>query len=363
MSRTIEECRRAYNPAKPDVEATAGRNRAIKIALYLAGFLGLALATVLIVHLGAAAILEAMLVIGWGLVAVTLFHLVPMFLNNLSWRAILPRESRPGPAVLLWIRWIRESINTLLPVGQVGGDLVCARFVHLHGVPAVPAIASLVVDLTVSVFTQLVFVALGLALLLMRSLEPAVLTVVSAVAAGMGILVAVMATFLFVQRAGMFDIATRLSGRIGGSLLRNRDLARLSAKATEIDAAIRALYRDKRAFWTAMAWRLADWIAGAGEVWLVMYFLGKPVTFAEAMILESLGTGVRTAAFLVPGAIGILEASYIVFGSLFGISAADSLALALAKRVRELLIGLPGLVAWQIAEGRRFLGRSRKAPS
>lgn len=297
-----------------------------------------------------------MLAIGWGLAAVTLFHLVPMFLANLSWRELLPRESRPGALTLLWIRWIRESVNTLLPVAQLGGDLACARLVYLRGVPAVSAIASMVVDLTVSVLTQLAFVALGLALLMMRSLEPAVLTVVWGVAAGMCILVAVMATFVLVQRIGMFDLAIR----IGGGLLGSSMLARLNAKAAGIDRAIRALYRDRRAFWKAMAWRLADWIAGAGEVWLVMYFLGKPVSFAEALILESLGTGVRSAAFLVPGAIGILEASYIVFGSLFGISAADSLTLALAKRVRELLFGLPGLLAWQLAEGRRLLIRRRE---
>jgi putative membrane protein len=331
------------------------RNCAIRIALSVAGLLGLALATYLIADLGAAAILEAMLVIGWGLVAIALFHLVPMLLSNLSWREMLPRESRPGALVLLWIRWIRESINSLLPVAQLGGDLVCARLVHLHGVPAVSAVASMVVDLTISVLSQLVFIALGLALLLMRSLDPAVLVVAWGVAAGIGIVFAVMAVFLLVQRAGMFDIAIR----IGGALIRSGATAGLKAKAAEIDGAIRALYRDKRAFWAAMAWRIADWIAGAGEVWLVMYFLGKPVSFAEALILESLGTGVRSAAFLVPGAIGILEASYIVFGGMFGISAADSLALALAKRVRELLLGLPGLVAWQLAEGRRLLRRRR----
>ncbi len=333
-----------------------GRNRVIRLALSLAGLLGLALATYLVADHGATAILAAMFAIGWGLVAVTLFHLVPMFLANLSWRELLPRENRPGAFTLLWIRWVRESVNSLLPVAQLGGDLVCARLVYLQGVPAASAIASMVVDLTVSVLTQLVFVALGLALLLMRSQDPAVLTVVWGVAAGMGILVAAMTAFMLVQRLGMFDIAIR----IGGSLLGGGALARLNAGAAGIDGAIRALYRDRRAFWTAMAWRLADWIAGAGEVWLFMYFLGRPVTLAEALILESLGTGVRSAAFLVPGAIGILEASYIVFGGLFGISASDSLTLALAKRVRELLLGVPGLLAWQMAEGRRLLRRRRE---
>ena len=52
----------------------------------------------------------------------------------------------------------------------------------------------------------------------------------------------------------------------------------------------------------------------------------------------------KAAAFLVPGALGVLEGSFIVFGALFGIGADASLAMALAKRVRELALGLPGIV-------------------
>jgi hypothetical protein len=32
-----------------------------------------------------------------------------------------------------------------------------------------------------------------------------------------------------------------------------------------------------------------------------------------------------------------------------------ALALSLVKRVRELLLGVPGLIVWQIAEGRHWL--------
>jgi putative membrane protein len=297
-------------------------------------------------------------VIGWGLVAVTLFHLVPMILSNLSWRELLPIGRRPGMGPLLWIRWIRESINSLLPVGQVGGDLICIRLVIQRGVPAAPAIASMVADLTIGVFTQMMFVMIGLALLVAQSLAPAVLAVVWAVLIGMGILLALMLLFLLVQHAGMFAVMTRLAG----GLLKPTLVLRIGAMAADIDRATRALYRDGRAFWPAMGWRLVDWIAGTGEVWLLMYFLGKPVSLAEALILESLGAGVRAAAFLVPGALGVLEGSFIVFGSLFGLSAADSLALVLGKRVRELALGIPGLIAWQLAEGHRLFSRGRPAP-
>lgn len=338
--------------------ATPRRNRAIKIALYLAGFLGLSLAIYLVADAGAAAIWQALAAIGWGLGAAALFHLGPLVFNALSWRALLPKESRLGLGTAIWVRWIRESINGLLPVGQVGGDIVCVRLAHMKGVPAAPATASMSADVSVSVFSQMIFVALGLGLLLWRSTEPTVLAIVWTILAGMAILFVAMVMFVSVQHAGMFAFMTR----IAGALSKNPLIARFRGVATDIDSATRALYRDKHAFWTAMGWRLADWIVGAGEVWLLMYFLGKPVSFADALILESLGTAVRTAAFLVPGAIGILEASYVVFGGLFGIAPADSLALALGKRVRELLFGIPGLVAWQVFEGRRLLKRGAKTP-
>jgi len=57
----------------------------------------------------------------------------------------------------------------------------------------------------------------------------------------------------------------------------------------------------------------------------------------------------------VPGALGILEGSSIVFGALFGLPAQTALTISLAKRVRELALGLPGLTVWQWVEGHRLL--------
>lgn len=316
---------------------------------------GLALATYLVAAAGAAVIAEALLLIGWGLAAVTLFHLVPMFLSNLSWRAMLPARTRPGLGKLTWIRWIRESINSLLPVGQVGGDLVCLRLVHLGGVPGPPAVASMIADLTVGMATQLVFVALGLVLLVSSSTDPALLSIVWIVLGSMGIFAAAGAAFLMVQKVGLFALLARVAGRLAN----NQFVARIAGSAAAVDEATRAIYRSRRILWPALTWRLIGWVAGTGEIWLLMYFLGKPVSLADALILESLGAGVRGAAFLIPGAIGVLEGSYMVFGGLLGIAPVDALALALGKRVREIALGVPGLIGWQIAEGRRLFRRGR----
>jgi hypothetical protein len=43
-------------------------------------------------------------------------------------------------------------------------------------------------------------------------------------------------------------------------------------------------------------------------------------------------------------------------GKLLGISGEAAFALALIARVRELAVGVPGVIAWQLYEGRRLLG-------
>jgi uncharacterized membrane protein YbhN (UPF0104 family) len=90
----------------------------------------------------------------------------------------------------------------------------------------------------------------------------------------------------------------------------------------------------------------------------VLQSLGQPLGMVDAFIVESLDSGVRAAAFMVPGALGALEGSYVLFGALFGLPAETALAVSLTKRARELALGLPGLLFWHWIEGRYLLHRS-----
>jgi len=313
------------------------------------------LAVYLILATGASDVATALLLVGWGLVPITLFHVIPMTLSALSWRDLLPAGGGPGIARVILIRWLRESINGLLPVAGVGGDLVGVRLTHLSGVPGAAAAASTVVDMTVGVVTQLLFVVTGLALLVAQSTQPAVLAVAGSVLAGIVLFAVAMALFLAFQHRGMFEVSARLAG----GLLRNKRLTDFAGKAAYVDAGVVAIYRDRPRLIRATAVRYMGWIAGMGEIWLIMYFFGRPVSPLEAFILESLGAGVRAAAFMVPGALGVLEGSFVVFGALFGLPPRIALMISLCRRVRELALGLPGLAVWQALEGNRALRRPR----
>ncbi len=62
-----------------------------------------------------------------------------------------------------------------------------------------------------------------------------------------------------------------------------------------------------------------------------------------------------SAAFVVPGALGVQEAAFLAAGSAVGLPASVALAAALFRRARDVLVFVPALVAWQAEEGRRLV--------
>ncbi len=327
----------------------------LKIVAYLLGIAGLALFIGLIAYGGFTEVISAVAVAGWGLLWVTLFHLVPLVADSIAWRGLFAPTPRLPLQALLRIRWVGESVNNLLPAVHIGGELVRVRLATHSGVPGPAAGASVVVDLTMALFTQIIFASMGIVLLLelgdVGSLGRSVML-------GLALFAFLLLGFYLVQRFGLFRFLAATLSRLVGS----RDWLSLVGGAAALDDAIHATYRGRRALLVAGGWRLFGWALGTGEVWLALYFLGYPVTVVEAFMLESLGQAVRTAAFAVPGALGVQEGGYILLGALVGLGPELSLALSLVKRVREVLLGVPGLVAWQIAEGRR-LWSHRKAPN
>jgi putative membrane protein len=307
----------------------------------------------LIIDSGAAQVAHAMLVVGWGLIPITLFHLIPFTFSALSWRELLPPASRPDTVTVIWIRWIRESINSLLPVASVGGDVASMRLAHVRGVPGAQAASSVVVDTTVGVATQLIFVLSGVALLLMRSTDRNSLLVAGAVLIAMGVLFVAITAFVFFQHRGLFAGSAKFARR----LMPGKWELGVRIGGPRLDDSVVAAYRSGSVMLRANLLRLVGWAAGAGEVWLVMQSLGQPIGVVDAYILESLGSGVRAATFMVPGASGALEGSYVLFGAMFGLPADAALVISLSKRVRELALGVPGLLLWQCIEGRYRLRR------
>ncbi len=315
----------------------------MKLLTLIGGTLGAALTVWLLARFGLGHVLALLHQAGWGIVLVIAFHTVQIAFSAAAWSAIAGRAAgKPSLLQFGVLRWVREGVNSLLPVAQVGGEFVAARLLRRLGMTLTRATACTVCDLSTEMVTQIGFTVAGL-LTLLALLGRSHVT--DEVVGGLGI--ACLAALGFVG-GQWFGLASLLE----------RGLMRLAAhfgwqgmgEIAGLHVAITGLYRSPRSVGLALLHQSISWLLGAVEVCLALHFLGHDASLAEGLVIESLSQAVKAAGFIVPGALGVSEGGFVVVGALFGLSPQVSIALALIKRLREIVLGLPALAAWQWLE-------------
>lgn len=292
------------------------------------------------------AVLAVLGLAGWGLLGVAALHLLPLVLDAAAIR-VLEASARSGAlADALLVRWIGESANSLMPAGQIGGPLLMIRQLIQRGVSAPDAVAAITVSTTLQSFAQIVFTLMGVALLGGRLAQFSAAASWSVLLAAAVCLALMPAAFYVLQRRGLFAAVVRLARRFAGA----HDWSRLARHAEGVDTALKDAYSRRAQVWQSFALSLIGWIVGTAEVWLALRLLGCAVGWSDAFVLESLGQAIRAAAFAVPGALGVQEGGYLLLAPLAGLRPDVALALSLAKRARELLLGIPGLIYLYISE-------------
>jgi putative membrane protein len=319
----------------------------IHVTAWLLGFAGAALFTALLVRQGISQVWDAFATAEWAILGIVLYHLIPIFLDATAWSVLFPKSDRPRLLQLFWMRWIGESVSTLVPSAAVGGDIVRARLAAISGTPLPLAAGTVLVDITLGIFIQAGFTLLGLFLLVEATgktsfVGPTLIGTVVALLAFGG--------FFFVQRLGIFRFLARIISRLAGS----SDWQSLVQGGDTLDRTVRSLYACRRGVFACCAWTTTSLIVGSGEIWLALWVLNLPASFINALILQSTVLTIRSAAFAVPAGLGVQEGGYLVVGNLLGIPGEGAFALSLVARAREIGIGIPGLVTWQVIEARRL---------
>ena len=320
----------------------------LKLTIYLLGFAGAVLFTILLVRQGAMSVGTAVATAGWAVVGIAAFHFIPIFLDATAWYVLFPKAIRPRLQSLFWMRWIGESISNLIHSAAVGGDIVRARLATITGTPMAAAAASVIVDVTLGVVTQIAFTLLGLVLLVHATGRSSLVgpTLIGAV---LGVLA--IAGFYVAQRLGMFRFVSVIITR----LVKSKEWSSLAQSGETLDQTVRDFYTRRRGMLACCIWTIVSLIGSSGEIFIALYALGAHPTFLNALILQSMAMTVKSAAFPVPGQLGVQESGYLVVGNLLGIPGETAFAISLLARFRDLIVGIPGLVLWQLVEGRRFL--------
>ena len=295
-----------------------------------------------LVSQGLPAVVATLALAGWGLLLVAAFHLLPLALDAVAIRVLFePGGGASGSMrAALLTRWAGESANSLMPAGQLGGPLLMTRHLAQGGLALPQAAAAITVSTTLQTFSQIAFALLGVALLGAQAthLSQQALRVSSLIASGL--LAVQVGGFYWMQRRGLFSKLMRAAKRFSGK----RDWSQWMSHAAAIDRAVQVTYGRRGAVAASLLLTFVGWLVGTGEVYLILLLIHHPVSWIDALLLESLGQAIRGAAFAIPGALGVQEGGYLLLAPLAGLPPDAALALSLAKRARELLLGVPGLL-------------------
>jgi putative membrane protein len=311
----------------------------VKTMARIALVLGLAVMIALVVREGALSIASLLSHAGWLLLLLVPLHAVPLLLDVMGWRLLIPGPSRVG--VLFLIASIREAINRLLPVANIGGELVGVQLLTRAGIGATTAATSVIVEVLLFLFAQYLFLTLGIACLLnITGSIAATGTLLIAVAGGLPVIL--LLTWLL--RSGLLVSAIE---RMASKMLASKGPSSVMSRLALLDTTIRELTSARARLARTLVWQLAALLGGCSETWLALRWLGHPLSLAGALVLESFTVAARSLIFVAPAGLGVQEAGLVSVGHVLGLGSDVALALSLAKRMREILFGLPALAAWQ----------------
>lgn len=308
-----------------------------RVVIFLAG---VAILIAITVRAGMTPVLEALANLQFsGLAAITLLHIPVILLMGVAWWFIGHAVTGARLGSFLAARLARDAVSEALPFSQLGGFVGGLRLLVLSGSRALHASLAMLADLLIEFLAKLFYTLAGLLVLAWllpdaRLIRPFAL--------------ALAAAFLAFGLLALFRKPLR-------TLLRRLVLWALRKWApadSYTDADITQTFRATHALPSFLVHALC-WFLGAVEAWVTLRLMGIGVSGSQALVIDSLGTAFRALGFLVPAALGVQEAGYVIVCGLFGLSPATAIAFSLARRGRDLLIGVAGLGLWQALEIRK----------
>jgi putative membrane protein len=330
--------------------------KSLKTLAWVLMLAGLALLTGLVAWRGFGEISGIIARGGWAMLLLSLFVVPQCAVFAVAWQLLFPPGHAPGFVRAFFATAVGIYANSLLPVAEIGGEIIKARIAMKGGTSGADAGASVVLDKTVQTITLVVWAIVGiLTLLALKASGPTVYAGIAVVAA----LTVGVAGFIVVQHKGLFGGMAGVGARLTGS----ETWVRLAGSARALDEAIRELYRHRWRIAGSCVIRLFGRVILVGEIWLAAQLIGHPIGVLEAVALRSLGLTIRSAAFLVPGGYGVQEGGYVAIGALIGVPVEIALVLSLASRIRDIIVGVPALAIWQLSEGRGLRKRGGAATS
>jgi len=328
--------------------------------LFLA--LGLALLAKVIADADLQQVSQHIARVGWkGIAFVMALHVLTFCTDVIGWQ--LTFRSVPLNSRWMWrlysVRLAGEAFNNVLPAASVGGEPIKAALLKSHyRIGYREGTATLVLARTINTIALIVFLTAGFAFLLASDSFPRSMKLIAG--AGLAALTAGTGVFFLLQ---WFKVGSLASKRLFRTRV-GQKLDHLIHVIHDIDEHMVQFYRASHArFATALTLGFGNWVLGAVEVYFVMRFIGHPVNFTDAWIIEAMAQMMRAGTFFIPASIGVQDGTFVFVCRAITGATATGVAVAAVRRCREIIWIALGLGFYWLYSLKRPAEDSAAVPS
>jgi len=312
-------------------------------------FVAVTLFAWVLAHVGVASLLQQLKALRIAVPIVLGLSILRLFLQSIAWSASLKGEGvYVDTPKLAAVRLAGQSMGYLTVLGPVISE---PMKIKLLGTSAQPTITATFLDNGVYWFTSALLAICGIVSLPFVAVHGAAYHLIPAA------LVLALMVFLITRRKPILSGVVRALGKKTPSWL---------ARGEQFESSIRN-YRFnqpvlvRRLFWIGIACQALI----ASEVVVVLWSLHLQVHFFSILVIEGVTRGLKMVSGWIPARLGSDEGGAMSAFALTGFSPVLGLALALTRRVRDLLWASIGIVwlGWNSRETRRAQDTAQPMPT
>lgn len=245
---------------------------------------------------------------------------------------------------LFIIRLIGEAVSRITPFASMGGQPLKVSLLKKHyGINYQESSVSLVVATTLDLLGLVLFLNVGFYFLLTTEY----LTVSYKILSGLGLFFLSLGIILFflIQRGQFFSrFLEKLTRTQYG-----KKLEKFLGLIKEVDQDFSRFYTQSHfRFYFAILLGIINWFIGIGEVYYLVHFLGFPISFKSAFMIEAMGQLARNATFFIPSSLGTQDGAFLLVCQSVTGSSIVGVTVSVMRRFREIVWIILGMLFWVI---------------
>ncbi|MDC3091080.1 lysylphosphatidylglycerol synthase domain-containing protein [Rickettsiales bacterium] len=269
-------------------------------------------------------------------------HIPTLYFDALSWKMLMKRNYL-GIYWCFIITWISQTGGKVMPTGNVTGEFIRMYLSVKKGMKLSEASSTVIGDLALAAFSLLIMSVFSLMIVIFSNQEFSIVKGENKYL-GFSILFLILASIIFciMIRKRVLKFLIRKSSKFITLKLKKNIISNL----IKFDFELYLLsYRLKTVFF-ALIVRAMGWIGGALEIFIFLLIIGVNINIMDVVIIESFTAIMRAMAFFIPAGLGVQEFAFVLVGNFVGLTSPIAFAVAIGRRIREILVGIPALIAW-----------------